>query len=112
MPAIANDRQSSALVEAIGDQAGQLDNEIRDLLDATRISAKGVVPQLMWTDPTDIVNAALKQKERRLASHWIRLDLARDVPLVHVELRAGRAGARTASGKRREIFAGRQRDQN
>ncbi len=85
MPSIANDRQSSALVEAIGDQAGQLDNEIRDLLDATRISAKGVVPQMMWTDPTDIVNVALKQKERRLASHWVRLDLARDVPLVHVD---------------------------
>jgi K+-sensing histidine kinase KdpD len=85
MPAIANDRQSSALVEAIGDQAGQLDNEIRDLLNATRISAKGVVPQMMWTDPTDIVNAALKQKQRRLASHWIRLDLAHDVPLVHVD---------------------------
>jgi K+-sensing histidine kinase KdpD len=85
MPSIANDRQSSALVEAIGNQAGQLDNEIRDLLNATRISAKGVVPQMMWTDPTDIVNAALKQKESRLASHWIRLDLARDVPLVHVD---------------------------
>jgi K+-sensing histidine kinase KdpD len=85
MPAIANDRQSSALVEAIGDQAGQLDNEIRDLLNASRISAKGVIPQMMWTDPTDIVNAALKQKQRRLASHWISLDLARDVPLVHID---------------------------
>ena len=84
MPSIANDRQSSALIGAIGDQAGQLDNEIRDLLNATRISAKGVVPQMMWTDPTDIVDAALKQKERRLASHWIKLDLAHDLPLVHV----------------------------
>jgi len=85
MPAIANDRQVQALIEAIHDQAGQLDGEIRDLLDATRISAKGVHPQLMWTDPTDIVSAALKQKERRLASHWITLDIARDVPLVHVD---------------------------
>ncbi len=85
MPAIANDRQSHALVEAIHDQAGQLDNQIRDLLDATRISAKGVRPQLMWTDPTDIVSAALKQKERRLASHVVTLDLAQDVPLVHVD---------------------------
>ena len=47
MPAIRNDRQSHALVEAIHDQAGQLDSEIRDLLDATRISAKGVRPQLI-----------------------------------------------------------------
>ena len=85
MPAIANDRQSRELVEAINEQAGQLDNEIRNLLDATRISAKGVRPQLMWSDPTDIVNAALKQKERRLATHRLVLDIARDVPLVHVD---------------------------
>jgi K+-sensing histidine kinase KdpD len=85
MPAIRSDPRSHALVEAIHDQAGELDNEIRDLLDATRISAKGVRPQLMWTDPTDIVSAALKQKERRLASHWVTLDLARDVPLVRVD---------------------------
>ncbi len=85
MPAIRNDRRSQALVDAIHDQAGQLDSEICDLLNATRITAKGVRPQLAWTDPTDIVSAALKQKERRLASHWVKLDLAEDVPLVHVD---------------------------
>jgi len=85
MPAILNDQPSQALVEAIHDQAGQLDNEIRDLLDATRITAKGVSPQLMWTDPTDIVNAALRQKARRLAAHWVTLDLAADIPLVRVD---------------------------
>ncbi len=85
MPAVRDDRRSRALVDAIHDQAGQLDSEICDLLNATRISAKGVRPQLMWTDPTDIVSAALKQKERRLASHWVKLDLAEDVPLVHVD---------------------------
>ena len=85
MPAILNDRRSHALIEAIHDQAGQLDSEIRDLLDVTRINADGVRPQLMWTDPTDIVSAALKQKERRLALHWVTLDLQRDVPLVHVD---------------------------
>lgn len=85
MPAIQNDRQSHGLVEGIHDQASQLDGQIRDLLDATRISAKGVRPQPMWTDPTDIVSAALKQKERRLAGHLVTLDLAPDVPLLHVD---------------------------
>jgi two-component system sensor histidine kinase KdpD len=55
------------------------------LLDATRISAKGVRPQLAWSDPTDIVNAALKQKERRLATHRLVLDIARDAPLIRVD---------------------------
>jgi two-component system sensor histidine kinase KdpD len=85
MPAILDDRKSHDLVEAIHDQAGQLDNQIRGLLDAARISAKGIRPQRAWTDPTDIVNAALKLKERRLASHRVTLDLDRDVPLVRVD---------------------------
>jgi len=85
MPAVLNDPKSRDLIEAINDQASQLDSEIRDLLDATRISAKGVRPQLTWTDPTDIVNAAVKQKARRLASHRVILDLQPDVPLVHVD---------------------------
>ena len=55
------------------------------MLDATRISAKGVRPQLLWTDPTDIVSAAVKQKERKLAAHRVTLDIAREVPLVHVD---------------------------
>jgi K+-sensing histidine kinase KdpD len=85
MLAIRNNKQSRTLVEAIHDQADQLDTEIRDLLDATRITAKGVRPQPMWTDPTDIVSAAVKQKARRLASHWVTLDLTADAPLVHID---------------------------
>jgi K+-sensing histidine kinase KdpD len=85
IPAIQSDRQSRELVDAINEQAGQLDNEIRNLLDATRISAKGVRPQLMWRDPTDIVNAALKLKARKLAAHRVSLDVAPEVPLVHVD---------------------------
>jgi K+-sensing histidine kinase KdpD len=85
MPAIVNDRKAHDLIEAIHDQASQLDSEIRDLLDASRISAKGIQPQRTWTDPTDIVNAAIKQKARRLASHRVAVELQADVPLVHVD---------------------------
>jgi len=73
------------MVEAINEQAASLDNEIRNLLDATRISAKGVRPQPTWSDPTDIVNAAVKQKERKLAAHRLILELERDAALVHVD---------------------------
>jgi two-component system, OmpR family, sensor histidine kinase KdpD len=85
LPGIRGDRDARDLIEAINDQAGSLDNEIRNLLDATRISAKGVRPQPIWSDPTDIVNAALKQKERKLAAHRLMLDLERDAALVHVD---------------------------
>jgi K+-sensing histidine kinase KdpD len=85
MPAVRDDRQSRELVEAINEQAAQLDGEIRNLLDATRISAKGVRPQLMWTDPTDIVSSAIKQKKRKLAAHAVTVEVAHEVPLVHVD---------------------------
>jgi K+-sensing histidine kinase KdpD len=85
MPVILDHHDSHALVEAIHDQAAQLDTHIRDLLDATRINANGVHPQLLWTDPTDIVAAAVKQKQRRLGAHRVVLDLHRDPPLVHVD---------------------------
>jgi len=84
-PGIQDDRQAREMVEAINEQAASLDNEIRNLLDATRISAKGVRPQPTWSDPTDIVNAAVKQKERKLAAHRLILELERDAALVHVD---------------------------
>jgi two-component system, OmpR family, sensor histidine kinase KdpD len=85
LPGIQGDRDARDLIEAINDQAASLDNEIRNLLDATRISAKGVRPQPTWSDPTDIVNAAVKQKERKLAAHRLILDLERDAALVHID---------------------------
>ncbi|MGA2944853.1 MAG: DUF4118 domain-containing protein, partial [Xanthobacteraceae bacterium] len=84
MPAVKGDGESQLLVEAIHDQAAQLDSHIRDLLDVTRIGADGIRPQLLCTDPTDIVAAALKQKQRRLAAHHVVVDL-NDPPLVHVD---------------------------
>ena len=85
MPAVRDDSQSHALVDAISGQAAQLDGEIRDLLDASRISANGVRPQLMWTDPTDIVTAAIKQTARKLGAHSVAVDLQTDSPFVHVD---------------------------
>jgi K+-sensing histidine kinase KdpD len=85
MPVILNDEPSQALIDAIHGQAIALDRQIRDVLDAVRISAKGVHPQLMWTDPTDIVDAAVKQKTTRLAGHQIVFDVHQDVPLVYVD---------------------------
>jgi K+-sensing histidine kinase KdpD len=84
MPAVKGDGESQLLVDAIHDQAAQLDSHIRDLLDVTRISADGIRPQLLCTDPTDIVAAALKQKQRRLAAHRVVVDV-NDPPLVRVD---------------------------
>jgi two-component system, OmpR family, sensor histidine kinase KdpD len=84
-PAVRGDPRSRDLVEAIQDQAGQLDADIRNLLDATRITAQGIRPHLEWTDPTDIVHAAVGQKSRRLAEHPVHVDVAGDLPLLKLD---------------------------
>jgi K+-sensing histidine kinase KdpD len=85
MSAIQNDRQLRGLVEAIRDQASQLDTDILNLLDATRITANGVSPRLEWTDPADIVHAAVNQKGRRLAEHPVHLAITPNLPLLRVD---------------------------
>jgi K+-sensing histidine kinase KdpD len=84
-PELQRDNRIRQLVAAVYDEAKHLDNDIQNLINATRIAARGVQPRLDWVDPTDIVNAAVKQRSRRLAEHRVVLQLARDLPLVRVE---------------------------
>ena len=85
MPAIRNESRIHSLVEAISDEAAELDGFISNLLNATRVTAAGVNPNLKWTDPRDIVNAALKGRAKRLAQHTIDVEFAEDLPLVNVD---------------------------
>jgi K+-sensing histidine kinase KdpD len=85
MPRIREDAQARALVEAISDEAAELDGFIQNLLNATRVTAGGLSPRLEWTDPKDIVNAAIKRRTRRLTAHRIETEFAEDLPLVHVD---------------------------
>ncbi|SDS26733.1 two-component system, OmpR family, sensor histidine kinase KdpD [Bradyrhizobium canariense] len=85
MPRIQEDPRSSALVEAISDEAAQLDGFIQNLLNATRVTAGGVNPRMEWADPKDIVNAALGRRKRRLAAHRIEVEFDDDLPLLRVD---------------------------
>jgi K+-sensing histidine kinase KdpD len=85
MTVIRENGRILSLVEAISDEATDLDGFIRNLLNATRVTAGGVCPQLAWTDPTDIVNAAIKRRARRLAAHRIETEFADHLPLVNVD---------------------------
>jgi K+-sensing histidine kinase KdpD len=85
MPQIQSDHRSQSLVEAISDEVAQLDGFIQNLLNATRVTAGGVNPHLEWADPRDIVNAAIRQRARRLAAHKIETEFAEDLPLVNVD---------------------------
>ena len=84
-PAVRNDDRIHSLVEAVHDEAKQLDHDIQNLLNVTRLTKQGIRPQLEWIDPADIVNAAINRRERSLAKHCLMVDVARDLPLVKVD---------------------------
>jgi K+-sensing histidine kinase KdpD len=85
MPTIRGDDRTHSLVEAISDEAAELDGFIQNLLNATRVTASGVSPSLEWADPRDIVNAAIKRRARRLAEHKVETAFAEELPLVNVD---------------------------
>src|ERR1700733_15234044 len=85
MPLIRGDNRIHSLVEAISDEVAELDGFIQNLLSATRVTASGVNPRLEWADPRDIVDAAIRRRERRLSAHKIEIKFAEDLPLVNVD---------------------------
>lgn len=74
-----------ALAGVMREEAERLNEDIQNLLDATRISRDGVRPHIEWVDPADIVNAAVERKRRLLATHESRIAVTNDLPLVHVD---------------------------
>jgi two-component system sensor histidine kinase KdpD len=84
-PALQGEPKLQALVQDVRDEAERLNNDIQNLLDASRISTEGVRPRIEWAEPSDIVNSAIERCRRRLASRKLKVDLAPDLPLVHVD---------------------------
>jgi two-component system sensor histidine kinase KdpD len=84
-PALANEAKLKALAYSVRDEAERLNNDIQNLLDASRISSGGVKPRIEWADPDDIINSAIERCLRRLAARRLVLDLEADLPMVHVD---------------------------
>jgi K+-sensing histidine kinase KdpD len=85
MPDVRANGPLHSLVEAISDEAAQLDGFIRNLLNATKVTAGGVSPHLEWADPRDIVNAAVKGRARQLVAHDVAVQFGEDLPLINVD---------------------------
>ncbi len=84
-PTVAGDKKLKALADGVRDEAERLNNDIQNLLDASRISSDGVRPHIEWADPADIVNSAIERCCNRLAGHSLALDLPQDLPLIRVD---------------------------
>ena len=75
----------AALATVARDEAERLNNDIQNLLDATRISSEGLRPRFEWAEPADIVNAAVDRLRTGLGEHRIEIDLPGELPLVYVD---------------------------
>jgi two-component system sensor histidine kinase KdpD len=84
-PALQNEKKLTALVHDVRDEAERLNNDIQNLLDATRISSDGVKPHVEWADPADIINSAVDRCRHRLEDRRLAVDLPQDLPLIQVD---------------------------
>jgi two-component system sensor histidine kinase KdpD len=84
-PAIANCERLTSLAGVVRDEAERLNNDIQNLLDATRISREQIKPRMEWIEPSDIVNSALERRRRRLLGHTVSLDLDSNLPFIYVD---------------------------
>jgi K+-sensing histidine kinase KdpD len=85
VPEIQRDENLSALAQTTHEEAARLSGHVQRLLHATRIVGNGAQLKLAWVDPTDIVNAAIAQRSHRLNSHRLDVEVAADLPLIHVD---------------------------
>jgi two-component system sensor histidine kinase KdpD len=84
-PAVAGDPRLVALANVVHDESERLNNEIQNLLDATRISGEALHPKLEWAEVADVVNTALERRRGPGAAHAIDVDLPAKMPLVQVD---------------------------
>jgi two-component system, OmpR family, sensor histidine kinase KdpD len=84
-PALAGEKKLRALVHDVRDEATRLNDDIQNLLDATRISSDGVKPHAEWAEVADIVNSAIGRCRRRLGERRVALDLPSDLPLIYID---------------------------
>jgi two-component system, OmpR family, sensor histidine kinase KdpD len=84
-PALAKEKRLRSLANVVREEAERLNNDIQNLLDATRISRQDLRPERQWIDPADIVNAAIERRLGRLAGHVIKSEIQPDLPLINVD---------------------------
>ena len=83
--AVAKDERLTSLAGVVRDEAERLNNDIQNLLDATRISRQQIRPRQEWIEPQDIVNSALERRRRRLSGHTLSLDMDANLPFIYVD---------------------------
>jgi two-component system, OmpR family, sensor histidine kinase KdpD len=84
-PSIARDERLNSLAGVVRAESEHLNNDIQNLLDATRITRDQIKARLEWIEPVDIVNSALERRRSRLSGHAILLDVDANLPFIYVD---------------------------
>lgn len=85
MPALRDNEKLRSLVDGMHHEARRLDNDIQNLLDTVRITDSGIKPRMVWTDPADTFNAAIRQRRHRIEGRRLTVAVDPDLPLVNVD---------------------------
>lgn len=73
------------LLESVLSEAERLDRFVQNLLDMTRLGHGALVPQRQWSDVRDLIGSAQRVLRRALADREVRIEVASDYPLLHVD---------------------------
>jgi two-component system, OmpR family, sensor histidine kinase KdpD len=84
-PILAKEKRVHSLATVVREEAERLNNDIQNLLDATRISRQDLQPKRQWVDVADIVNAAIERRTARLSEHIVVSDIQPEMPLVNAD---------------------------
>jgi len=79
-------RARRELVTTIREEAERLGSYIGNVLDLTRIRSGQISPRLELVELSDIINDALRRREKALARHVLHVDLPADLPMLRLDL--------------------------
>lgn len=74
------------LTATIREEAERLGSYIENVLDLTRIRAGHVAPRLELVELSDIVDAALRRKQKALREHEVHVQLPPELPMLPLDL--------------------------
>jgi two-component system sensor histidine kinase KdpD len=74
-----------AMLDEIQEATQRLNRLVANLLNMTRLESGHVKPKLDWCDLSDLIQVTLKELERDLARHEIRLEVASGLPLLRID---------------------------
>jgi two-component system sensor histidine kinase KdpD len=79
-------RARRELAATIREEAERLTSYIENVLDLTRIRSGQIAPRVELVELADIVNAALRRKQKALDGHAVEVELPPDLPMLRLDL--------------------------